>query len=95
MSEYNDGGLIPGPHDFTIWSRGPCPLDGYLLIETEPTTVEIDGEIKEVEGGWEHVIPPSEIPTISEALRKIAEAHQFETTAEAEAITRRAASRDD
>lgn len=88
MSEYDAGGIIPGPADFTARARGSCPLDGYHLVETDPVTVWVDGVPVEAEGGWEHVVPASEIPSMGEALRRIAEAHAFEVSAAAEAIAR-------
>lgn len=78
---FNAGGLVPGPHDGPrVWARGVCPLDGYHLIEVEPDRFG--------DGGWEHVIPAAEIPRMSEAQARIAEAHAFEASAEAEQIIR-------
>lgn len=88
MTDYNAGGFLPGSSDFTVRAYGRCPLDGYHLIETDPITVQVDGEPVTVDGGWEHVIPASEIPAWSEALRRIADAHGFEASAEAEQILR-------
>lgn len=89
MTDFNAGGILPpGPENFTVRAQGRCPLDGYHLIETDPITVRIDGESVTVEGGWEHVIPAVEIPTMGEALRRIADAHGFEASAEAERICR-------
>jgi hypothetical protein len=88
MPDYDAGGFIPGPDDVRVQAHGRCPLDGYHLVETDPVTVWVDGVPVEVEGGWEHVIPASEIPSMGEALRRIAEAHAFEVSAAAEAIAR-------
>ena len=88
MTDYNAGGFLPGSDSFTVRAHGRCPLDGYQLIETDPITVQIDGEPVTVDGGWEHVIPASEIPTMGEALRRIADAHGFEASEEAEQILR-------
>ena len=85
MTDFNAGGLLPpGPENFGVRAQGRCPLDGYQMIETDPIMVQVDGEPIVVDGGWEHVIPPSEIPTWDEALRRIADAHGCEATAEAE-----------
>ncbi|MFG2001706.1 hypothetical protein ACGFNU_21400 [Spirillospora sp. NPDC048911] len=86
MTNFDAGGILPGQYDFSVRTRGRCPLDGYQLIETDPVTVQIDGKPVEVDGGWEHVIPAAEIPTMTEALRKIADTHGFEASAEAEQI---------
>lgn len=82
MTDYNEGGLLPGPYDgIRIWTRGVCPLDGYQFIETEP-------DPPATEPIWEHVIPPTEIPAMVEVLARIADAHGFEVTAGAEEILR-------
>lgn len=89
MSDFDAGGILPpGPENFGIRAHGRCPLDGYPLIESDPITVQIDGEPVTVDGGWEHVIPAAEIPAWDEALRRIADAHGFEASAEAEQILR-------
>jgi hypothetical protein len=89
VTDFNPGGILPpGPENFTVRAHGRCPLDGYHLIESDEITVQIDGEPVTVDGGWEHVIPASEIPTMGEALRRIADAHGFEASAEAEQILR-------
>lgn len=76
MSEYDAGGNLPGP-GVRAWSRGPCPLDGYLLVEIEPCPpLE--------EGGWEHVVPAAEAGDMAAARRRIAEAHATERPSEEE-----------
>jgi hypothetical protein len=86
VTSFDNGGVIPGPPTHARY-HGVCPLDGYALVELEESTVTVDGEPVRLEGGWDHVIPPSELHNMSRAQQKIAAAHAFEAVAAAEQIT--------
>lgn len=64
MNDFHPGGLVPGATH--VVDRGPCPLDGFPLVESVSLTPSRPGTVVQ------HVIPVAEY---EEAWAQIAAAH--------------------
>lgn len=77
------GGAVEVAGPVMYRHHGPCPLDGFQLVEF------LDHPL--MPGHWDHSITPADLRgllTLNEALATIAQAHAFETVVAAEQITR-------